>query len=44
MRRTKRREPVARDPNARAMWGNARSQAFSDRRFKRPRYGYAKEW
>lgn len=40
MKKAKFKQPVARDPNAQAMWGRTRSQRFADRRYKRPRYGY----
>lgn len=33
-----------RDMGAASMWWHARSQAFVDRRRKKPRYGFREEW
>lgn len=39
-----RREPVARDLNAKAMWGRVRAQTFADRRKRKPKHKLAYEW
>lgn len=47
MKRTRVRmgqEPVARDQVATMMWGRVRSQAFEDRRRRKPKHRPVYEW
>lgn len=37
-------EPIARDPNAKAMWGRCRSATFDDRRKRNPKHKAQEEW